>query len=213
MTVWGLYGVKSDHDKTEVIGRAQASDHDTDLAAAFATNNGTIVTDVSVFIVTDQDDIDRLNNAERGPFTWDGSDNITGIDWTTDDGVKFGLMATRVSGKQPDANDGVIYLRAGQSVTINFEVWNLVGGRPSTRITGGPQGDIPILVDGKPTRLHVDTTAGVSEDWVFSHHSTLDGWSELRCPQPNYVNVRYKTFVPDGESEIVIVNSIEPTEV
>ncbi|MCP4967384.1 MAG: hypothetical protein GY926_19400 [bacterium] len=180
-----------------------------DLLQSVSINSGVPVDDIDWFAVTDETDIQRLDDRLEWELVWT-SGTISGLDFTVDDGVKFGLKAVWVGGKQPDNNDGIVYLRNGQSVVVKFEVWNLVNGVPESLATQlGNQGDIPILVDGIGRRLHIDLTAGVSESWTLTHETTIGRQAEYILPQKGYKNTRYKTF---GDS-VIVRHSTEPSEI
>ena len=212
-TQYGIYGVKSDQSRWDVTGREDGG-HTQALKDAYAANWGVDESDISVYLVPNPSETyDRIRAGDEvKAITWDGPEptgNISGVDWTTEDSVKFGLRGERVSGKQPDANDGVIYLRDTQQVVVKFEVWNLVNGIPSTKTTlTGPQRDVPLLVDGISRRAHITLSNGEFQITLSHHANGPAGWTEIQIPQPGYRNTQYVTF----DDPVVVRNSIEPGE-
>lgn len=91
MTVWGLYGVKDDHSKTEVIrlvdsvGDNDIRVHSEKLKQTFAVNNNVYRCNVSVFLVDVPSECQRLYQGEIPQLTWSSTNEITGLDWKTHD--------------------------------------------------------------------------------------------------------------------------------
>jgi len=213
--VVAIYGNKLDHSVAALHRQSSlpAGGWGGALRDAYATNWGVTPNDVSWLAITDQSVIDRAGNHDPYVIAWSDpgpTGEVTGLDFTVDDGIKFGLRAVRTGGKAPDANDGIIYLAIGESVTLVLEVWHLVDGVPSVKIEGNPSGHPPTTVDRqREQRVRAAFTSGTSQTWTFSHHDGSKWWGgEIRVPTEKYVNSLYKTFGPS----LIIRNSLSPSE-